>query len=169
MLSYLHNLINNVIPIVSIEQISENNFNIQFVDPSNVNNDLLDEINSIINAWPLNQSKILKIKDLDNYWNSVIQNGFTTSYGWKLGLQNNDVTLLTGAFLLAKEASNMNISQDVTIVDLQGVSHILSINDFTILMLEYGQYRTQLSAEYSNKKNLINSAQTIEEVNNIQL
>jgi hypothetical protein len=167
MLNYLHNLINNVVPIIGIEQISENNFNIQFVDPSNVNNGLLDEINGIINSWPLNQSKILKIKDLDNYWNFVIQNGFTTSYGWKLGLQNNDITLLTGAFLMAKEASNMNISQDVTIVDLQGVSHILSINDFTILMLEYGQYRTQLSAEYSNKKNLINSAQTIEEVNNI--
>jgi hypothetical protein len=169
MLSHLHNLINSVIPIISIEQISDNNFNIQFVNPNDVNNNISTQINNIINSWPLTQSKISKLKELDSYWNVIIQDGFTTSYGWKLGLQNNDVTLLTGAFLLAKEVANMNISQNATIVDLAGVSHILSINDFTMLMLEYGQYRTNLSTEYSNKKNLIDNAQTIEEVNNIPI
>lgn len=167
MLSILHQKIQEIVNIVSISQTSANNFSIEYTDAENVSQQQLDQVNNILNLWPLDQEKFVKLTALDNKWNTDTNNGFSTPYGWKLGLTNNDVTLLTGAFLLAKEASNMGISQNATIIDTNGVSHSIAINDLTLLMLQYGQYRTELSTQYSNTKILIQQASSIEELNNI--
>jgi hypothetical protein len=87
----------------------------------------------------------------DEWFNSQIAAGFTTSYGWKLGLTNTDLSLLTGAFVLAKEAHTMDLPIPA-IYDTAGVPHTLSIEDLTYLMLAYGQYRGTLSAEYAARK-----------------
>lgn len=166
MLSTLHQKINQITNIISIEKVSDN-YIIQYADEQSVTEAQIAQINNILNEWPLTEAKIDKIKVLDIDWESQLQNGFNTGYGWKLGLKNSDITLLTGAFLLGKEAAQMGLSQDTTIVDSDGISRILSINDLTILMLQYGQYRTTLSTEYSNKKNQIENATSIEELNNI--
>lgn len=167
MLNILHEKINSIAEIISIEEITSNTFNIVYKDPNSITSQQQLEINNIVSSWPLDLLKINKLKELDKKWDSTINNGFLTQYGWSLGLSNNDVTLLTGAFLLGKEASSLNISQNTTIIDVNGISHSININDLTILMLEYGQYRTQLSTEYANKKNLIQQAQSTEELNNI--
>lgn len=167
MLNILHEKINSIAEIISIEEITSNTFNIAYKDPNSITSQQQLEINNIVSSWPLDLLKINKLKELDKKWDSTINNGFLTQYGWSLGLSNNDVTLLTGAFLLGKEASSLNISQNTTIIDVNGISHSININDLTILMLEYGQYRTQLSTEYANKKNLIQQSQSTEELNNI--
>lgn len=68
--------------------------------------------------------------------------------GFRLGLEQSDVTLLTGAFVLAKEAAA--IGMDVPpIVDADGIPHQLSLEELTAVMLGYGQYRATLSQEYA--------------------
>lgn len=167
MLSILHEKINNIAEIISIEQISENNFFIEYVNPNSITESQLTQINNIIATWNIELLKIEKIKLLDEKWNTHLKNGFLTQYGWKLGLENNDVTLLTGAFLLAKEAYSLGLGNEAIIIDAAGVSHSIPLNDLTLIMLAYGQYRTTLSSEYSETKNQIEQAQSIEELNNI--
>lgn len=166
MLSILHQKINQITNIISIEKIA-NDYIIQYKNEEYVTQEQITQINNIINEWPLTQAKLDKIKLLDIYWETQVNNGFITSYGWKLGLKNNDITLLSGAFLLCKEASSLGLLQEATIIDIDGIPHTLSINDLTTIMLQYGQYRTNLSTEYSNKKKQIEETSSIEEINNI--
>lgn len=84
----------------------------------------------------------------DEWFAAQVASGFTTEYGWRLGLDENDVTLLTGAFVLAKEASAMGLPLPA-IVDADGVPHSLSLADMTALMLAYGAHRAALSEEYA--------------------
>jgi hypothetical protein len=88
---------------------------------------------------------------LDAWFAGVISEGFSTEDGWKLGLQADDVTLLTGQFVLAKEADAAQLPLP-PVIDMDGVPHQLSMEDLTALMLAYGQHRANLSAEYSQRK-----------------
>ena len=71
--------------------------------------------------------------------------------------------------MLAKEASNMGFTEAVSIIDKNGGSHSLNLQDLTILMLQYGQFRASASSSYASKKELIKNASTIQELNNIQI
>lgn len=166
MLNILHSKINNIVPILGIEDRNSNLY-IEYIDPDSITNEQAQQIQNIILSWPLDSAKLNKINILDRKWIDQISNGYTTNYGWKLGLTTSDVTLLTGAFLLAKEAYSLGLSQEASIIDTDGVSHNISITDFTILMIQYGQYRSNLSSWYANLKTQIDQCATIEEVNNI--
>jgi hypothetical protein len=168
MLNILHSKINSIIPIQSIID-NNGTYDIEYIDSEIPTNEQLSQIQDILTSWPLDQIKLSKIELLNEKWGALINQGWETSYGWFLGLTNQDVTLLTGAFLLAKEAANLGVLDDTTIIDTDGLSHTISINDLTILMIQYGQYRSTLSAYYANKKNEIEQASTIEQVNNIIL
>ena len=164
MLNNLHKKINDIVPIIGI--VYDNNiYNIQYIDsPSQ---EQLASVNYILNNWPLEEAKLFKISELDIVWTQKLNDGWITSFGWKLGLLTEDVTLLSGAFILAKEAAEMGISDLATIVDSNGVSHSMVFSDFVDLMLQYGQYRTTISLWYSEKLSLIKSCSTIQQVNNI--
>jgi hypothetical protein len=163
MLNILFTQISN---IVNIEDISDTNGVIEIrYDVDNLPNQLqLAEINNILSLWPLTKIKLQKIKELDENWKQVIQNGWTTSYGYKLGIDIQDITLLNGAFTLAKEASSIGITDLISIVDLDGNSHQLSLQELTLLMLQYGQARASLSNSYAVIKQSINAATTIQEL-----
>jgi hypothetical protein len=124
-------------------------------------------VNNILESWPLEKEKYIKLQDLDSNWKNVLKNGWTTSYGYKLGIDIQDITLLNGAFTLAKEASLMRMNDPISIVDLDGASHSLSLQDLTILMLQYGQARASLSNSYAAIKQSINAATTIQELDAI--
>lgn len=166
MLNILHSKINKIVPILGIQNI-DNSIDIEYLDPNSITNEQAQQIQEIISNWPLDSAKLNKTNILDRKWIDQISNGYTTNYGWKLGLTTSDVTLLTGAFLLAKEAYSLGLSQEASIIDTDGVSHNISITDFTILMIQYGQYRSDLSSWYANLKTQIDQCATIEEVNNI--
>jgi hypothetical protein len=87
----------------------------------------------------------------DEWFATQIAAGFESSAGIKLGLSEADVTLLTGNYVLSKEAAALELPLS-PVIDTEGVAHTLSIEDLTSLMLEYGQYRAQLSQEYAAKK-----------------
>lgn len=170
MIDILHDLINNIIPINGLEFNYENNeCVVYYQNNATPNAEQLSAINNLIAAWPLQCKKTSKIEELDIVWQHNINAGWTTTYGWKLGLSNNDVTLLTGVFILAKEAASMNIPNPINIVDTEGMTHSLTLQEFTILMLQYGQYRSMLSSQYAAIKNAIQACQTISDVDNIEI
>jgi hypothetical protein len=163
MLNILFTQISN---ILSIEDISDTNGVIEiryYVD--NLPNQLqLAEINNILSLWPLTKIKLQKIKELDESWKLKLQNGWETPDGYSLGIDISDVALLNGVFTLAKEASLMGINNTIYIVDLYGISHSISLQNLTILMLQYGQARASLSNSYAAIKQSINAATTIQEL-----
>lgn len=118
----------------------------------------------------LSEEKEKRIFDLQNIWQyGILKEGYTTPEGWKLGIDTDDVSLLTGAFLLLKESSTLGLGDTTTIVDMEGVSHVLSLAEMTNLMLQYGQFRSIKSQQYSAKLQQIKDATTVEELNNMDL
>lgn len=90
----------------------------------------------------------------NDWFAAQIEQGFESDSGIRLGLTSEDVTLLTGNFVLAKEASAMSL--DIPpVIDKDGVPHALDMEELTALMLEYGQHRAALSAEYAQRKNAL--------------
>lgn len=165
MLNILHDKINAICPISCLYDSGDGEFRIDYIEqPTEIQ---LQQINVLLQGWPLEKTKLNKINQLDLDWNNQLKNGWVTPYGWSLGLKTEDVTLLSGAFILAKEAATLGINEPTFIVDTSGVPHNLTLQEMTTLMLQYGQARGALSAWYAQKLKDINDATTIEEVNNI--
>lgn len=94
----------------------------------------------------------LKVAQADSWFAEQIAVGFVSPGGFTLGLTPTDVTLLTGNYVLAKEAAAADLPLP-PVIDTDGVVHeIEDIADLTALMLAYGQHRAALSAEYAALK-----------------
>ena len=92
------------------------------------------------------------LADLEDWFREVTQPGFATAGGWRLGLTQQDVLLLTGYYVLAKEAAALG-GDIPPIIDMAGVPHtIAEIEELTAIMLAYGQRRAEISAEYAAKR-----------------
>lgn len=92
------------------------------------------------------------LADLDDWFAEMTAPGFDTGHGWRIGMTPQDVSLLTGQFVLSKEADAAGLDLP-PIIDTEGVPHSLeSIEELTALMLAYGQARAALSAEYAFRK-----------------
>jgi hypothetical protein len=165
LISELHELINNITPIHGVADNGDGSYRVDYIEQPN--SEQLDAINSIIASWPLESTKLIKLEQLDKEWELVLQNGWTTPYGWKLGLSTQDIALLNGNFTLAKEAASMGITDPVFIIDTDGESHEFNLQDLTMLMLQYGQARATLSSQDAAKRKAIKNATTIEELNNL--
>jgi hypothetical protein len=157
--------LNSIGPVLSILD-DNGTLSVEF-DNYNLSSEESVLVNNILESWPLEKERYIKLQDLDSNWKNVLKNGWTTSYGYKLGIDIQDITLLNGAFTLAKEASLMGMNDPISIVDLDGASHSLSLQDLTILMLQYGQARASLSNSYAAIKQSINAATTIQELDAI--
>lgn len=158
--------INNVLPIAGVSE-SNDLISVMYINqPTELQ---LESINEILNNWPLQKIKIEKLKELDLIWTETVKTGWTTQGGYKLGVDIQDITLLTGAFILAKEANNIGLTDPSYIIDTEGNSHALSLSEFTQLMLQYGQARANLSNSYAALKQSINESTSIEELNAINL
>lgn len=108
----------------------------------------------VITLDPVKKAEIDRAKalrELDQWFAEQVSAGFTTEDGWKLGLAESDVTLLTGQFVLAKEADVAGLPLP-PVVDTNGIAHQLTIAELTSLMLAYGGHRAALSTEYATRK-----------------
>ena len=166
MLNILHEKIDEIIAIVGVTQSPDGSYQIHYENET-PNPTQQQQIDQIIQNLPIEILKIQKLEELDNNWQEILKNGWTTPYGWKLGVDTQDVTLLTGAFILAKEAHSMGLSSTGTIIDMDGRSHELSLQDMTTLMLQYGQFRSQLSSQDALKRELIKNANSIDSLDEI--
>jgi hypothetical protein len=96
--------------------------------------------------------KAVAKESADKWFAEEVAKGFESQGGIKLGLSESDVTLLTGNFILSKEAAALELPVP-PVFDTDGVAWELSVEELTALMLEYGQHRASLSIQYSLKKN----------------
>jgi S-adenosylmethionine synthetase len=168
MLNILLNKISNIIPVLTVIE-ADSIITVKYLKDNNPSSQQLQQIENIIASWPLDKAKIEKLKQLDQLWTQTVKSGWTTQAGYKLGIDIQDITLLTGAFILAKEANNIGLTDPSYIVDTEGNSHGLSLLEFTQLMLQYGQARATLSNSYAVLKQSINESTTLEELNAINL
>ena len=92
------------------------------------------------------------IAELDKWFNTQIDAGFHASNGLQLGLKTEDVTLLTGNFIMAQQAALIGMPLP-PIVDMNGTTYsFASVDKLTQTMLEYGRYRANLTANYAAQK-----------------
>mgnify|MGYP001261226437 FL=1 len=164
-LQVLHESIANILPIHGIAENDDDTYRIDYVEPPTP--EQLDQVNSIIESWPLEKTKLEKLEEVDAEWKTILEAGWQTPYGWSLGIDIADVALLNGNFVLAKEAAGMGITDPVFVVDTTGESHAFNLADLTALMLQYGQARAVLSSQDAAKRTAINNANTIEELDNL--
>jgi hypothetical protein len=97
----------------------------------------------------VNQQK--KKQSADEWFAEEVKKGFEVNESFTLGLTQEDVSLLTGNFVLAEKAAALG-ADIPPIVDVSGVPHsVEDIEELTEIMLAYGNHRANLSAEYSQK------------------
>lgn len=107
----------------------------------------------ILNADKVAESdKAAATVEANKWFAEEVAKGFESQGGIKLGLSESDVTLLTGNFILSKEAAALELPVP-PVFDTEGTAWELSIEELTGLMLEYGQHRAALSIQYALKKN----------------
>lgn len=163
MILILHEKINNIVSIHGVADNGDGSYRVDYIDQPNA--EQLQLVNSVLDSWPLEKAKLEKLETVDQEWQNTLNNGWTTPYGWKLGITTQDVALLNGNFTLAKEASNLGITDPVFVIDTDGESHEFNLQDLTMLMLQYGQARAVLSSQDAAKRKAIKNATTIEELN----
>lgn len=168
MLNILLDQLQSVIPIKAISEVNSV-ISIEYNEDNLPSQEQIDQINQLLNLWPLEKVKLAKIDELDRAWNAKVTQGWQTPSGYSLGIDISDVTLLNGAFTLAKEANNIGINDLATIVDKEGQSHSMNLQDLTLLMLQYGQARSILSNSYASIKQSINAATSSEELASIDI
>ena len=164
-LTTLHESIDNIVPIHGVADNGDDTYRVDYIDPPTP--EQLDQVNSIIESWPLEKAKLEKLEEVDEEWETILETGWETSYGWSLGIDISDVALLNGNFVLAKEAAGMGITDPVFVVSTTGESHAFNLTDLTMLMLQYGQARATLSSQDAAKRTAIKNCTTIEQLNNL--
>lgn len=171
MIDILHNKINDIVPINGLEyDNSSHTCIIHYTDPNIIlTNEQQTLINNLLSSWPLTQEKLIKTEILNTNLQLKLNDGWITPYGWKLGLTNEDILLLNGNFMLAKEASSLGLTNNIFVIDKENIPHELNLENLTILMIQYGQARALISAQYNNLLTLINNSNNLEELNNIEL
>lgn len=116
-------------------------------------------------AHDLAQAKAAKRAEIDAAWQRVVSTGWTPpGEAWSLGIDIPDITLLLGAYTLARDAHAMGLPDEVAIIDLAGTTHVMDSQTLTPLMLAYGAARASLSALDAAKRKAVADATTIEEV-----
>lgn len=116
------------------------------------------QLTPIIPELTFEQSKQNMLNLLDSHYNNLFKQGWQTPEGWYLGATTEDVSLLTGAFVLLKESVALGLGDTFSIIDTDQVSHVVDLQTMTQLMLGYGQFRSQLSDNYAITKTEINNA-----------
>lgn len=137
--------------------------------------EITSKINELVNligsynpaADSLEQAKFIKLNQIANQWTALEQAGWDSGQGFFLGISPEDVALLVGAFNLAREAAALNLPLPFIIAKDNSSVQFATLAEMTILMLRYGQARSQLSSDFAAKRRAVHDATTIEEVNAI--
>lgn len=162
MISDLHQKINDIVQIVGLSSQEDGSILVHYAtEPTQ---EQLDIVNNFLSNIDLENARFDKLQSIDDEWKATLANGWSTPDGWKLGIDIQDVALLTGAYMLAKEAAELGSADPVHIIDTDGIAHPLTLAQLTPLMLQYGQARAVLSSTYANRKNTVKNATTLQEI-----
>lgn len=163
-IDYINEDISKLFPIIGVAENSDGSIEVRFYDDAT--EEQKQQAYDIVNKMPLILAKRDKIAQINDDFESNTNQGWDSSQGFKLGLTTQDVSLLVGLFVLAKEGAVLGL-EPPPIIDTDGNSHQLTMQELTMLMLQYGNARAELSKTYASRKKLVENATTIEELNNI--
>jgi hypothetical protein len=103
---------------------------------------------------------------LDTAWKAAEATGVNVN-GIYFGIAQGDVSLLTGAFVLAQTAVSLGAASadgPFTLIDVSGQSHSFTFAELTQTMLLYGNARATWSQTYAETKAAIDAASTVAQI-----
>jgi hypothetical protein len=158
-LQQLHSALMKVAPVVGVagEFDDMNRYKMDFAPEAT--EEQVAAAHTLLREWPMRREQLrlarYNYEQVENWFKEQLAAGFTASRGFRLGLSTEDVALLTGNFVLAKSGAELGLPLP-PVIDMDGISHTFaSIEELTFLMLEYGQYRANLSAVYASRKETV--------------
>ena len=114
----------------------------------------------------LTRLKTEKQAALDVAWKAAEATGVQVNDIY-FGIAQGDVSLLTGAFVLAQTAVNLGAASadgPFTLIDVAGQSHSFTFAELTQTMLLYGNARAAWSQTYAETKAAIEAASTVAQI-----
>ena len=164
MIEIIHNEINKLFQIYGVADNKDGTYRIDFMEDTT--EEQKQQAYDIVAKIPLIVAKKEKLQQIDADFENITKQGWDSGQGFSLGITAQDVSLLVGLFVLAKEASAMGLNPP-PVIDMNGGIHTFTMQELTQLMLQYGQARSQISATDATRRKAVENATTIEEVNNI--
>lgn len=142
--------------------------------PIDINSDDGLFITNLINrAWDyipdaepdeLSQAKARKLQAINNEWLALERTGWDSGQGYYLGITPSDVALLVGVFSLAKEAVALGLELPHLISMANTPISFSTIQEMTLLLLQYGQARSNMASSFAARRKAVSDATTIEQV-----
>ena len=68
-LSILHKSIANIVPIHGVAGNGDGSYRVDYIDDPT--QEQLDQVNSIIESWPLEKAKLEKLEEVDEEWETI--------------------------------------------------------------------------------------------------
>jgi len=112
----------------------------------------------------LSQAKARKIQVINNEWIALEKTGWDSGQGYYLGITPSDVALLVGVFSLAKEAAALSLELPHLISMANTPISFSTIQEMTLLLLQYGQARSNMASSFAARRKAVADATTIEEL-----
>jgi hypothetical protein len=164
MILTLHEHIEKVCPIDGVAYLEEGTIRIDFkMDATEAQKSAAQEV---VNQWPLIQAKANKMEEINLAWRQLESTGWDSGQG-HLGITANDVALLSGCHALGKEANALGMPIPSIVTMENNEITFTTMAQFTQLMLQYGAYRAHLSSTFAARRRAVESATTLEELENI--
>jgi hypothetical protein len=159
---------------ITLNAIDDSNVSRTIKMPVDVSSDEGLFITNLINrAWDyipdaepdeLSQAKARKIQAINNEWISLEKTGWDSGQGYYLGITPSDVALLVGVFSLAKEAAALGLELPHLISMANTPISFSTIEEMTMLLLQYGQARSNMASSFAARRKAVADATTIEEL-----
>ena len=122
--------------------------------------------NFIPSAEPdaLSQAKAWSLQNINNEWLALEKTGWDSGQGYYLGITPSDVALIVGVFSLAKEAAALSLELPNLISMANTPISFTTIEEMTMLLLQYGQARSNMASSFAARRKAVADATTIEEL-----
>jgi hypothetical protein len=112
----------------------------------------------------LEQAKSNKLQNIEQEWRDLEILGWDSGQGYYLGITASDVALLVGVFSLAKEAAALGLELPHLISMANTPISFSTIQEMTLLLLQYGQARSNMASSFAARRKAVADATTIEEL-----
>ena len=161
MLIVLHEKINSIVPIHGISDNGDGTYRVDYISEPTEAETVL--VNKAIEDFPLSIAKEAKLKQIEAEWVEVEKAGWDSGQGYHLGITPSDVALLVGVFSLAKEAAALSLELPNLISMANTPIVFTTIQEMTMLLLQYGQARSNMASSFAARRKAVADATTIEE------
>lgn len=161
MLIVLHEKINSIVPIQGISDNGDGTYRVDYISEPTEAEIVL--VNKAIEDFPLSIAKEAKLKQIEAEWVEVEKAGWDSGQGYHLGITPSDVALLVGVFSLSKEAAALGLELPHLISMANTPISFTTIQEMTMLLLQYGQARSNMASSFAARRKAVADATTIEE------